>query len=340
MKIIRPIREEDYEGFKTLAFTAHTGMSLPKDPELLKQKINDSTQAFSKEHPDPHSLLYTFVLEDLHSKRIEGTCSIRARTGVNFPFYFYRIETIKHVASHPQVPDTQKILRIVKYEKGPSEICALYMLPEHRKEGFGRLLSLSRFFFMASHPERFDSQVYGDMRGEFSSDTINAFWEGIGRHFFDVSIDKALDYMQHHPEIIHDILPSFPIYISVLPPNVQSSLGGIHANTKAAVKLLENEGFTFSGEINILDGGPKLSCPVSQVRTIRESTVAKLQEIMLQPQLEESPDYLISNQNLDFRASQGKLHLFSSTSVGLSAEMADAVHLRPGDTLRYLKSHS
>jgi arginine N-succinyltransferase len=47
-------------------------------------------------------------------------------------------------------------------------------------------------------------------------------------------------------------------------------MGVPHPSGRAALRMLEAEGFRYEGYIDIFDGGPSVSAPTDQVRTIRE----------------------------------------------------------------------
>lgn len=339
MKIIRPITSADYPSFESFAFKANLGIiSLPKDPRLLRQKISDSIEAFSENRSDPHSMLYIFILEDLETKKVEGTCGIKAKTGGLNPIYFYKITEEHNSTTTPYVPHECKILRPIVYQEGPSEICGLYLLPDSRKGGLGKLLSLSRFLFMACHPKRFEQAVFADMRGVFDGNNSNLFWEKIGRHFFDVPIETALDMATHTALCIPEILPKYPIYISLLPKEVQEVIGKTHPNTKPALQMLFDEGFRFMDEVNIFDGGPRIISPTTNIRTINQSVQARVEEVGQPP----SDDHLsiICNTQLDFRACLSGLIHASNKGVILSSSCADALKVKKGDWIRYVSAHA
>jgi arginine N-succinyltransferase len=185
MMIIRPITANDTEAFIRIAFEASMGItSMPKNEEILLQKVELSLQSFAKDVKEAGNELYLFVLEDTQTNTIGGTCGIVAKTTMSEPpLYFYRIESMQQ---HPPfVPTAKEIpfMRIVRYYETPTEICSLYLSPNFRQKGQGRLLSLSRFLFMASFPERFDKMVFAEMRGYIDKNDASPFWEGIApRH--------------------------------------------------------------------------------------------------------------------------------------------------------------
>ena len=93
-------------------------------------------------------------------------------------------------------------LHLEKIHDGPTEIGSLFLLPEYRGQKRGRLLSLSRFAFMAAHPKRFAEDVIAEMRGVMSEDGQCPFWEAIGKHFFRHGLSSGRSTF-HDQQAIH-----------------------------------------------------------------------------------------------------------------------------------------
>src|SRR3954467_9255159 len=185
MLVFRPITPEDLPQLGELAAAAGIGLTtLPKDPQLLENRILESRRSFERlamsskaaEKAGPGGALggagerpggevYLFVLEDLHTGRIVGTSAIVSKVGGFEPFYAYKIETAVHESDILNVRKEIKSLKLVTDHNGPCEIGSLFLNPEYRKEGNGRFLSLARFLFIAERPKRFDPTVIAEMRG-------------------------------------------------------------------------------------------------------------------------------------------------------------------------------
>ena len=208
-----------------------------------------------------------------------GTASVIARIGGYEPFYTYRIrqETFTHepLAIHKTI----KVLHLEADHDGPSELGSLYLHPQFRKAGLGRLLSLSRLLFMARFPQRFRSRVIAEFRGWFDENGRSPFWDQVGQHFFEREFDEA-DFLSGigNKEFIKDLMPEYPIYLPLLPEIVQERIGKVHRDTEAAVAILRKEGFKRTNAVDIFDAGPMFECKLSQLRITRSvrqlSTVA------------------------------------------------------------------
>lgn len=334
MIVIRPITNNDTEAFINFAFTAGIGMtSMPKNREVLQKRVADSEKSFSKEVQETGDEEYLFVMEDLKTRTIGGTCGINAKTGISLPKYFYHVEVKEKYSPHLSMPQQIPQMSPVSYRNAPSEICSLYIMPEFRREGLGRLLSLSRFLFIAAHPHRFDNTVYAEMRGFTDKNQNCPFWEGIGRHFLDIDYDELMRLRDMGNFDVSQVLPEYPIYNSLLPKEVQEVIGKIHSNTWPAFNMLTQEGFYLTDDIDVFDGGPKIEAETQEIRTIKTCSVDTVVEITRNPI--ESSKYILSNNRLDFRSCYSTL-LKESKGVSISSETAEALQVNVGDKVRYV----
>lgn len=334
MIIIRPIQHKDLDALEKFAFTGLPSLpTLPKNRQMLEQKIKDSIESFKKKITVPDHEMYTFVLEDLATGEIGGTCAIRSRIGVSAPVYFYRIETITSEYKDLPVTKEMRVLKPVDYTKGPSEICALYLAPEYRKEGLGRLLSLSRFLFISSHHDRFEENMIAQMLGVIDKNNISPFWLGLGRCFLDIKYSEAIAFLQKSREFIPAILPKWPVYISLLTQDTQEVIGKVCQDTKPALNMLTSEGFQFAKEIDVFDAGPKLEAKTRKIRMVKRSRKAIIDSIT--SETFESEQLILSNTSLDFRACYGKIKILTDENVAVSSEVAEALNLKLGSEICY-----
>lgn len=334
MFVIRPVTLEDLPGVEECARLAGIGIvNLPKRRETLEQHIRNSMAAFS-DRSNSKQGDYFFVLADSATGRIEGTCAIYASIGSKHPLYVFEIKDASQVA--PPLPPLKetRLLCPKSYQEGSSEVCALYLKRTMRQEGLGRLLSISRFLFMAAFPERFSETVIASMRGVTDGDR-SLFWEGLGQHFLDVTFHEVMSMRSESEEFVSEILPKYPVYATLLAPEVRELIGKIHPHTVPASKMLQQEGFVFTREIDPIDAGPFLSAEVASMRTVKESKVAIVQEIQAEQVSEEV--LLLSNDRLSgFRACRGDLAVWDSERVVLPEKVAEALQVGLGDVVRYI----
>lgn len=334
MMVIRPARLSDLNEIEKCALTAGTGMThLPRHRDSLEEMVLNSLSSFSDSNEKPQNPHFLFVLEDLEKNTIDGTSGIYSKTGVPIPFYVYRIETMRPLSSRLPGPKEPRMLRLVPYINGPSEIGALFLLPEYRHSGLGKLLSLSRFLFMASHQHLFSKFTIANMRGVIENE-VSSFWNGLGRHFLDVELQEVIEIRTKNEHLISDIFPPYPIPVTLLPHHVKEVIGQVHAHTKSALNMLLHQGFQFISEIDPFDGGPIISAEIKNIKTVKDSKIGIIKEISSQPT--ESKRHIISTMQLNFRACYGQLSEFDTDSVIITEDVANALEVHQGDTVRYI----
>jgi arginine N-succinyltransferase len=337
MYVIRPITLDDLPALVELTRLTGFGLTtLPNDEKLLKRRIKESLRGFDKLADDdpPIGETYLFVMEHLPTQQVCGTCGIVSKVGGFEPFYAYRIETSVHQSDVLHVRKEIRTLHLVEMHSGPCEIGSLFLSPAHRAPGNGRLLSLSRFLFMANYPAYFDPMVIAEMRGILDERGHSPFWEAIGHHFFDIDLPKA-DYLSMvNKRFIADLMPKHPIYIPLLPKAAQDVIGEVHQHTKPALRILEDEGFETCDMVDIFEAGPVVRCAMADVRAIRESRRAPLERI---GSVDAATDvYLISNCRDSFRAAHGPLALDELGRPTLPDTLAQALQVKLGDPIRFV----
>jgi arginine N-succinyltransferase len=281
----------------------------------------------------PGGETYLFVMEDLNRKMVGGIAGIVSKVGGFEPFWAYRVETTLHESKSLNVSKDIRALHLVKEHNGPSEIGSLFLAPNFRKGANGRLLSLSRFMFIADHRQYFDPVVLAEMRGVIDEKGGSVFWDALGRHFFEIDFPKADALVMLDKGFIADLMPKHPIYIPLLPKVAQDVIARVHSETVPAIKLLEGEGFTFSGMVDIFEGGPILSCATDEIRTVRESRLSEVYKVLDKPI--EADGFLISNTYAHgFRATVAPINIAPDKGVELSRETAEALNIKKGDAVR------
>jgi arginine N-succinyltransferase len=273
MIIVRPVTLNDLDQLERLAIESGPGMTnLPANRDVLERKIRTSLDSFSREVDNPGEESYLLVMEDTSNQRIAGTSGIIASVGLSRPFYSYRVIHLAHTSLELNKYDPVGILQMVNEYRGDTEIATLYLTPDYRRDGNGKLLSRCRFLFMAQFPQRFAGRVMAEMRGVHDEQGRSIFWDSLGRHFLDMDFSKA-DYLSAlgKYQFIADLMPHYPIYIRLLPREAQAVIGIPHETTRPALALLEREGFRFEGCIDVFDAGPTIHAPLAQIRTVRES---------------------------------------------------------------------
>lgn len=337
MLVIRPIATSDYPALHDCAIeSGHGFTSLPVNQELLTNRIEHSEYSFAKPSvTQPGDEGYLMVGVDSVTGEVAGTTGIEAAVGWERPFYSYHISTIVHASHKLGVNNVVKLLTFGNNYTGCSEICSLF-LREHFRQGLnGRLMSKSRFLMMAEHPERFSKTIFAEMRGVSDTDGNSPFWQWLQEHFFSIDFTLA-DYLTGIGKkgFIADLMPKLPIYINLLSPKAQAVIGQVHENTRPALKLLEDEGFTCRNYVDIFDAGPAVECDVRNIESVRNSVRARVEVA----RHSSAQQYLMSNTSFThFRATAEKAaYNPERETVLITPEVAQALQVDQGDWLRIL----
>ncbi|MGF1699939.1 arginine N-succinyltransferase [Photobacterium makurazakiensis] len=334
MLVIRPITAADLPALMQCAEeSGHGFTSLPVNEEILTNRIKHSEESFAKAVNQAGSEGYLMVAEDTKTGEIAGTTAIEAAIGLDNPFYTYHLSTVVHSSRRLNVHNAVKVLTFGNDYTGVSELCTLFLRPEWREGANGRLLSKCRFLMMAEHPQRFDNTVIAEMRGVSDDDGNSPFWEWLKEHFFSIDFTLA-DYLTGIGKkgFIADLMPKLPIYVNLLSPEAQAVIGEVHEKTRPALRLLEKEGFTCRGYVDIFDAGPTVECDIRNIESVRHSKLCYV-EVGLPAK---SQDCIVSNTSFSqFRAVAGKVGIEGDNAV-ISAEMAQALQVQHGDQVRLI----
>ena len=340
MLIIRPIEKTDLDQLYALSALASAGLtSLPSDREVLQRKIKQSQKSFQDLPDKPGGEVYLFVAEDKDTKKIVGTCAIYAKVGGFEPFYTYKIKTVTKESKLLKVKKEIHLLKLIKNHNGPTEVGTLFLAPEYRKSGNGRLLSLSRFLFMAQYKQCFEKIVIAEMRGVIDKNDRSPFWEALGKHFFQVEFKNADMMILRDKSFIADLMPQHPIYVPLLPKEAQDVLGKVHEDSKGALHFLQQEGFVYNDEIDIFEAGPLIKADLDSIRTVKESKEAVIQSIgENESQGQGGHEHIIANVDAfqEFHAALGTVKELPQ-GVGISSALARDLGVKIGSHIRFAK---
>jgi arginine N-succinyltransferase len=338
MLLIRPIKAADYAALLQIASESGAGFtSLPMDEQKLTHKISRSEHSFAANIKAPGNQGYLFVLEDTDTGNILGTTGIEAAVGLDSPFYHFHKSTVVHHCEALGVLNPVEVLTLCNDYTGSSEVCTLFLREPFRVGLNGRFLSKVRFMFMAEQPQRFAKLVIAEMRGEADENGIPPFWHWLQTNFFGMEFSKA-DYLigVGKKGFIADLMPRYPIYVGLLPKEAQEVIGQVHHNTRPALNLLENEGFTHRGYVDLFDAGPTVEAPLKQIKSVRQSHRAT---VVIQDGVSGPNQLAICNCEAEqFRATFSDACIYDSSkrTLTITRAIADALNVSAGDTVRYL----
>ena len=341
MLIVRRVQESDLDPLFELIQKSEYGLTTLKISKgELESRIERSLFAFGQKTAKPDGQPYVFVMEDLKKGRIVGTCSIYSKIGGFEPMYSYEIKESIHQSDDldPPVNKTIRVLHLREEHNGPTEIGSLFLSPDYWGNGHGRMLSLSRFLFMAEFPQRFEKEVVAEMRGVVDKKGKSPLWSALGSHFFQIEFPKAETMTSQSKRFIADLMPEHPIYIPLLPESAREVIGQVHENTRPALSVLEKEGFEFRNLVDIFDGGPTMHASIDEIRAVAESKTGEV--LAIEEKVEDGSQQLISNGQLDFKSclgttswSKGKVTIDEVSALRLGVKEGDSIrciNLKPG----------
>jgi arginine N-succinyltransferase len=270
---VRPATNADFQAIYEMAKLTGGGFTnLPPDRGSLVEKLVRSEQAFAKEADEPGDDLFIFVLENTANGQIRGTCQIFGKVGTETPFYSYRIGALTQTSPELGKTFRAEMLSLTTDLEGSSEVGGLFLHPGERAGGLGMLLARSRYLFIRRHRARFGKRLIAELRGVIDEAGGSPFWDALAGRFFGMNFQEADEFnAAHGTHFIADLMPKTPIYTALLPESGRSVLGMPHPSGRAAMKMLENEGFAYESYIDIFDGGPTMMAPTDQVRTVRDA---------------------------------------------------------------------
>ena len=339
MLIVRASRLSDLDALYEMADAAAIGLTtLPRDRNMLKSYLEDSCHSFDKNVSKPRDERYLLIMEDVLSGAVVGCAGITGRVGGFEPHYTYELSTQTRSSESLGVSKIIKTLHLGETHKGPSEVGTLFVRPESRRGGGGRLMSLSRFLFMHNQPHRFAELVIAEMRGRSDENGRSPFWDSLGRHFFDLNFAEADLMSASDKQFIADLMPRHPIYIPMLSPEAQAVIGQVHRETEPALRLLEQEGFKFANAVDIFDAGPVISAPTSEIRIIKAAQRMPFSKVFTNG--EEGPECIVASCTEKFRAGNGRVRIQPDNTVALDKSLALALELKLGDEVVFSPSRA
>jgi len=271
--VMRPAKSEDFDALMTMAEESGPGFtSLPVDESILKKRLKTSEASFKRSLEDLQNPKFLMILEDLDTGEVGGCSAVKTGIGINSPFINYRIITLAHSSAEADRRYNMDALVLTNEFMGCTEVGTLFLRPNYRSTGVGRLVAQSRYLLIQTEPELFGERTLAELRGVVSEDGLSPFWEAIGSRFFRMSFQDA-DVLSASTDnqFIMDLMPKYPIYVDLLPDDAREVLGRCHSQGVAAYKMLMSEGFRFDRVVDIFDGGPLVVAQTEMIRTCRES---------------------------------------------------------------------
>jgi arginine N-succinyltransferase len=338
--LIRPANMGDLQPIYEMAKRTGGGFTnLPPDKKALSEKLERSAAGFDRVADDVADDLYVFVLQNSLTGEVRGTCQIFGKVGQRWPFYSYRIGALTQHSVELERTFRADILNLSTDLEGTTEVGGLFLHPGERAGGLGMLIARSRYLFIRNHRERFADRTIAELRGVIDEAGGSPFWDGVAGRFFGMSFQEADEFNgKFGNQFIADLMPKHPVYIAMLQESAKTVIGVPHPSGRAAMRMLENEGFAWENYIDIFDGGPTMTARTDQIRSIREAKDMTITEI----------SHSVGEQKSDQKKllTLGRLHAFKAAygwiddrgdDVIIDAECARALNISVGDQVTYVE---
>ncbi len=329
---MRASRLSDLEHLYEMAKLTGGGFTnLPADRDALSAKLETSAEAFSNTSDELVDETFVLVLENVETGAVRGTCQLMTQVGQRWPFYSYRLNTLTQYSQELDRTVRAELLSLVTDLEGASEVGGLFLHPNERAGGLGLLLARSRYLFIAMHRARFADRVLAELRGIIDERGGSPFWDGVAGRFFGMGFQEA-DYFNaiNGNQFIADLMPKHPVYVAMLDEEAKKVIGLPHPTGRAAMRMLEKEGFAFEGYVDIFDGGPTMLARTDSVISVAESSQSKISNI----DLEAGEKAIFATGSLsDFRACYGARALDNDGNVSVDSASADTLDVSTGDTV-------
>ena len=304
--------------------------NLPADRKALARKLERAEAAYGREADTLGDEQFVLVLEKPETGEVRGTCQMMTQVGQQWPFYSYRLTTLTQHSEELQRTVRAEMLSLVTDLEGSSEVGGLFLHPNERAGGLGMLLARSRYLFVAMHRARFAERIIAELRGVLDERGGSPFWDGVAGRFFGMSFQEA-DYFNaiNGNQFIADLMPKHPVYVAMLSDSARSAIGVPHPSGRAAMRMLEEEGFAQEGYVDIFDGGPTMTARTDQVRSIRE---ARCSTVIQTDSTTGERSLLATGRLSGFRSCFGLCEA-AEDGVVIDQAAADLLEVREGDTL-------
>ena len=343
MLFVRPGRLADLDALEQMARAAQPVLhSLPHDRRALEARVALSEDSFRADADFPGEEFYLFVLENSETGKLLGTASIVAAAGYSEPFYAFRNDALIHASRELHVNRKIHALTMSHELTGKSRLGGFYIEPELRGAATAHLLSRARMMYIAANRKRFTPEVFSLLLGVTDDAGVSPFWEAVGRKFFGRNFaDIEVQSGGRSSTFIAEVMPSYPIYVPLLPEAAQRVLGEPDEKALLAYEIHLEEGFETDRYIDIFDAGPVLTAQVDRSACVKRNEMRAVHAASeAPPDRAHSATYMAaSNHPGEFRCVLAELPRERSAGAPLPAAARAALGVSDGDTVRCVILH-
>jgi arginine N-succinyltransferase len=267
---VRAAGPADFGEIKALLSQVGPGFtSLPRSDQALLERLELSERSYAGQVAASDGW-YLLVAEELPSRRVLGIASVKAQVGIHDPHHSFRVIPAERGEEFHARGRDRRLLLLVTECCGYTEVGALFVAADARGLGVGKLLSRARYLLIALHPDLFAKTIMAELRGVFCGEGKSPFWQGLASLFVPMSFAEANALIcDGRGAEVAAHFPKHPIDAVLVDDRARQAIGKVHSEGAFAASMLAAEGFGWGGLIDILDGGPTLTCSTADLRAVR-----------------------------------------------------------------------
>jgi arginine N-succinyltransferase len=333
--VLRPATLDDLNPLYELAKLTGGGFTnLPPSRDTLATKLARSAEALSRQANEHRDDLFVFVLENRETGLVRGTCQVFTMVGQHWPFYSYRVGTLTQYSKELDRTFRADMLTLSTDLEGASEVGGLFLHPRERAGGLGMLLARSRYLFIKAHRPRFSDLTLAELRGVIDEAGGSHFWDGLAGKFFGMSFQEADEFNAvHGNQFIADLMPKHPIYTAMLPESARGVIGLPHPSGRAAMRMLETEGFQHDKYVDIFDGGPTMVARTDRIRSIVDAAESRVVRVSA---IEGERRLVTTGRLASWRGAYAQVEMLEGEEIAIDPAGADLLGVGVGDTIMHV----
>lgn len=274
MFVVRPVATSDIPALEAMAAGLTPGVhTLPRTRKTIERAVERSIASFAVQPDMPVEESYFFVLESAADQSIAGTAAISATAGSSGTFFAFRNDVLSQVSRDLNISHNVHALTLCSDLTSHSQLSSFYLRDRRGAGAEAVLLSRTRLLFAAVAPQRFSEKFFASMSGITDTEGRSAFWEALGRKFFQMDFLEAERMIEgaRNRTLIVELMPHYPVYVPLLPGDAQAAMGQVHAEGELPFNILSEEGFEPDEYVDIFDGGPILQAHKNALRSFSHS---------------------------------------------------------------------
>ena len=255
--IFRPANANDISAILKITSKADSGLTtVPKTKSDVSDYVAESLD-FLAGKDGANRLLF---VAETQAGKILGISGIIPKLGVDRPFYSFKRSRHARKASQQDLSVRYDTLQLTTDFDDYTELASIFLAPEARGKGVGRLLSLGRLGYIHASRARFEDRLMADIRGWVDAKGVSPFWKHLTSKFIQTDFDEADRLSSGDAAFLIELLPGLPIMLNLLPESVAETAGRPHDLSAGAMGLLCEAGFEDTDLCDIFDGGPAIRC--------------------------------------------------------------------------------